>query len=66
MIRGIVGTMMRMARMDQTVAEAEAMFRSVIEAKDCSKADFTTPARGLYLMEVNYPDGLLKAVEKNE
>ena len=66
MIRGIVGTMMRMARMDQTVAEAEAMFRAVIEAKDCSKADFTTPARGLYLMEVNYPDGLLKAVEKNE
>lgn len=66
MIRGIVGTMIRIARMEQTIAEAEAMFRAVIEAKDCSKADFSTPARGLYLMEVNYPEGLLKAVERNE
>lgn len=66
MIRGIVGTMIRMARMEQTMAEAEAMFRAVIEAKDCSKADFSTPARGLYLMEVNYPDELLKTVERNE
>ncbi len=65
MIRGIVGTMIRIARMEQTVEEAETMFRAVIEAKDCGKADFTTPARGLYLMEVNYPEGLLKTVQAN-
>lgn len=63
MIRGIVGTMLRIARTAQTLEEAELMFRGVIEAKDCAKADFTTPARGLYLMEVNYPEGLLKVVD---
>jgi len=63
MIRGIVGTMLRIARTVQTLEEAELMFRGVIEAKDCAKADFTTPARGLYLMEVNYPEGLLKVVD---
>ncbi|MBW0178557.1 tRNA pseudouridine(38-40) synthase TruA [Sediminibacterium sp.] len=63
MIRGIVGTMLRIARTAQTLEEAELMFRGVIEAKDCAKADFTTPARGLYLMEVNYPEGLLKEVD---
>lgn len=63
MIRGIVGTMIRIARSVQTIEEAEAIFRSVIEAKDCSKADFTTPAHGLYLMEVKYPEGLLKKVD---
>lgn len=63
MIRGIVGTMLRIARTAQTLEEAELMFRGVIEAKDCAKADFTTPARGLYLMEVNYPEGLLKKVD---
>jgi len=63
MIRGIVGTMMRIARRELELTEAEAMFRAVIEAKDCSKADFTTPAHGLYLVEVNYPDGLLIPVD---
>lgn len=63
MIRGIVGTMIRAARAANSVEEAEANFRKIIEAKDCSKADFTTPARGLYLMAVNYPDNLLKSVD---
>jgi len=63
MIRGIVGTMIRTARAVNSVEEAEVNFRKIIEAKDCSKADFTTPARGLYLMAVNYPDHLLKPVD---
>ena len=63
MIRGIVGTMIRIARATNSVKEAEDNFRKIIEAKDCSKADFTTPARGLYLMAVSYPDHLLKPVD---
>ncbi|MFZ6025748.1 MAG: tRNA pseudouridine(38-40) synthase TruA [Bacteroidota bacterium] len=64
MIRGIVGTMIRTARAANSMGEAETNFRKILEAKDCSEADFTTPARGLYLMRVNYPDGLLKIVDE--
>ena len=63
MIRGIVGTMVRIARMDISVQEGEAMFRGVIEAKDCTKADFSTPAKGLYLETVMYPEGMLQVIE---
>ncbi len=66
MIRGIVGTMIRIARTDATLEEAELAFRKVIEAKDCSKADFTTPAHGLYLMRVRYPDGILQVIDENK
>jgi len=30
-------------------------FRSIIESKDPSKADFSTPAHGLFLKSVMYP-----------
>lgn len=66
MIRGIVGTMIRIARTEYTLEESEILFRKVIEAKDCSKADFTTPAHGLYLMRVRYPDGLLEVIDENK
>lgn len=59
MIRGIVGTMMRIARMEVSVQEGEQLFRSIIESKDCTHADFTTPAKGLYLESVAYPEGML-------
>jgi hypothetical protein len=29
-----------------------AEFEAIIQAKDCTKADFTTPAHGLFLVEV--------------
>lgn len=50
MIRGLVGTMVKLARRQLTVAE----FRAIIEAKDCTKADFSTPAQGLFLKHVHY------------
>lgn len=59
MIRGIVGTMMRIARMEVSVQEGEQLFRSIIISKDCTHADFTTPAKGLYLESVAYPEGML-------
>lgn len=62
MIRGIVGTMVRIARDEADVKVAKAMFRAVIEAKDCTHADFTTPAKGLYLETVQYPQGMLERI----
>jgi tRNA pseudouridine38-40 synthase len=66
MIRGIVGTMIRIARAGYTLEVAELLFRKVIEAKDCSKADFTTPAHGLYLMRVRYPEDILQVIDENK
>ncbi len=50
MIRGLVGTMVKLARGQLTVTE----FRAIIEAKDCTKAYFSTPAQGLFLKHVQY------------
>ena len=54
MVRGLVGTMLKMGREQiDTVA-----FRAIIEAKDCTRADFSTPPQGLFLCKVTFPDGL--------
>ncbi|WP_315817633.1 hypothetical protein [Paraflavitalea speifideaquila] len=53
MVRGLVGTMLQVGRGRLSV---EA-FRNVIEALDCSKADFSVPGHGLFLDKVVYPDG---------
>ncbi len=50
MIRGLVGTMVKLARGQLTVSQ----FRDIIEAKDCTKANFSTPAQGLFLKHVQY------------
>ncbi|RXK81479.1 tRNA pseudouridine(38-40) synthase TruA [Filimonas effusa] len=50
MVRGLVATMVRVGRGSMTIDE----FRGVIEAKDCSKADFAAPGAGLFLVRVNY------------
>jgi len=49
MVRGLVGTMLHVGRKQISVNE----FKSIIESKDCTKADFTTPAHGLFLVKVN-------------
>jgi tRNA pseudouridine38-40 synthase len=52
MVRGLVGTMLQVGRglicLDN--------FKQIIEAKDCTKANFNTPAHGLFLVEVTYPN----------
>ena len=63
MIRGIVGSMMRIARTEVSVQEGEQLMRSIIESKDCTHADFTTPAKGLYLESVVYPDDMLHIIQ---
>ncbi len=53
MVRGLVGTMLQVGRGKLTIES----FRQVIEAKDCSKADFSVPGHGLFLCKVEYPEG---------
>jgi len=51
MVRGLVGTMLMVGKGKINLEE----FRSIIESKDPSKADFSTPAHGLFLKSVLYP-----------
>lgn len=53
MVRGLVGTMLLVGRGVISVDD----FRKIIEVKDCTKANFSTPALGLFLVKVTYPDG---------
>ncbi|MES2479109.1 MAG: tRNA pseudouridine synthase A [Bacteroidota bacterium] len=55
MVRALVGTQLRVARGKYSLND----FRVIIESKDCSKADFSVPGYGLYLEQINYPEGLL-------
>ena len=52
MVRGLVGTMLQVGRGLINLDD----FKQIIEAKDCTKANFTTPSTGLFLVEVTYPD----------
>jgi tRNA pseudouridine38-40 synthase len=59
MVRGLVGTMLRIARQSPSKVEAVEAFKSVILSKDPSLCDFCTPAKGLVLETVAYPIGSL-------
>lgn len=50
MVRGLVGTMLQVGRGKITLQE----FQKIIEVLDCTKADFTTPSHGLFLVEVGF------------
>lgn len=51
MVRAMVGTLIEVGRKKITVDE----FRSIIESKDRSKAGYSVPAHGLYLVDISYP-----------
>ena len=51
MVRGLVGTMLLVGRSKTSLND----FKNVVEAKDCTRANFATPAHGLFLVSVNYP-----------
>lgn len=59
MVRGLVGTQLQAARGRCDIAG----FRSIIEAQDCTRADFSVAGHGLYLEAVRYPEGLLTPLE---
>lgn len=50
MVRALTATMLRVGRGKISLDD----FRSVIEARDCTKASFAVPAHGLFLMKVEY------------
>lgn len=52
MIRGLVATMLKVARDNISLND----LRNILAAKDCSKADFSAPAHGLCLTNVAFPD----------
>ena len=52
MVRGLVGTMLKVGRGLISLDD----FKLIIEAKDCTKANFNTPANGLFLVKVTYPE----------
>jgi tRNA pseudouridine38-40 synthase len=58
MVRGLVGTMLQVGRARISVAG----FETIIRQKDSSKADFSVPGHGLFLVRVQYPEGMLKRV----
>jgi tRNA pseudouridine38-40 synthase len=59
MVRGLVGTMLKLGRGQITIEE----FKQIIEAKDCSRADFSTPPQGLFLNGIYYNDTLKRFLQ---
>jgi tRNA pseudouridine38-40 synthase len=53
MVRGLVGTMLLAGRGNISVDQ----FRAIIADKNNQDADFSAPGKGLFLLEVIYPDG---------
>jgi tRNA pseudouridine38-40 synthase len=54
MVRGLVGTMLKLGREQLSIED----FRQIIEAKDCTRVDFSTPPQGLFLNRVYYNEML--------
>lgn len=58
MVRGLVGTQLQVAKGKTTIDE----FRKIIEARNCTLADFSVPGFGLYLEDIQYPQGSLTEI----
>lgn len=56
MVRAIVGTLIEVGLGKKTVED----FRKIIESEDRSKAGFSVPPQGLFLVKVAYPEKNLK------
>jgi len=52
MVKGLVGTMLLAGKKKISLEE----FTAIIEAKDCTRADFSVSPDGLFLVEVAFPD----------
>jgi tRNA pseudouridine38-40 synthase len=62
MVRGLVGTMLKLGR-EQLSIES---FRQIIESKDCTRVDFSTPPQGLFLNRVYYNEMLRPLLSAEE
>jgi tRNA pseudouridine38-40 synthase len=56
MVRGLVGTMLQVAKGTINIDD----FEKIIASNDCTKADFSTAAKGLFLQKVIFPEGYFK------
>lgn len=56
MVRALTATMLKIGRGKMNLDE----FHDVIKAKDCTKASFSVPANGLFLVAVNYTSEYFK------
>jgi tRNA pseudouridine38-40 synthase len=52
MVRGLTGTMLQVGRGKISLEQ----FRDIIEAHDCTRADFSVPGHGLFLIKVDFPE----------
>jgi tRNA pseudouridine38-40 synthase len=53
MVRALVATMLLVGRGKISIPQ----FKTIIEQKDCTKANFAVPGHGLFLISANYPEG---------
>ena len=60
MVRGLVATMLKLGRGQLTLPE----LRDILAAKDCTRADFSAPPQGLFLMAVEYGGALGEILER--
>jgi tRNA pseudouridine38-40 synthase len=56
MVRALVGTLLEVGKGKKSIAD----FEDIIVAKDRKKAGAQAPAEGLFLVEVGYPDSLIR------
>ena len=54
MVRAVVGTLFEVGRGKISIDD----FRKIIEAKDRCKAGTSVPAKGLFLVDIRYPDDI--------
>jgi tRNA pseudouridine38-40 synthase len=52
MVRAMVGTQLLVGRGKISISA----FREIIESGDCTRADFSVPGYGLYLVQITYPE----------
>src|SRR6185312_4713482 len=55
MVKGMVATMLKVGTGKISLEE----FDAILISRDCSKADFSAPSHGLFLVGVEYKDGLM-------
>ena len=60
MVRGLTGTMLQVGRGKSSIKA----FRDIILSKDCTKANFSVPPHGLFLVKVEYGVGVMNAVDR--
>ncbi len=60
MVRAIVGTLLKVGKGKASLND----FRKIIESKDRGQAGLSAVANGLYLIKVEYPEGLLNGEAK--